>query len=81
MEVERFKTLLERVTNFNWEEPRNSALREEFEERRARIIYLWSASTDEAEKAKVDSMEEDDDLEGMPLPASGSGIKVVRKNR
>jgi hypothetical protein len=53
MEVERFKTLLERVTNFNWEEPRNSALREEFEERRARIIYLWSASTDEAEKAKL----------------------------
>lgn len=35
---------------------------------------------DEAEKAKQAEIE-DDDLENMPLPQGGSGVKVVRKNQ
>jgi hypothetical protein len=53
MEDERFRALLERVTNFNWEEPRPSALRAEYEAQKAELHDLWDASTDEAEKAKL----------------------------
>jgi hypothetical protein len=51
MEDERFRELLERVINFNWEEPRPSALRAEYEEQRGQLQDLWRASTDEAERA------------------------------
>lgn len=51
MEDERFRELLERVTNFNW--PRPSVLRAECEEQRAKLYDLWNASTDEAKKAKL----------------------------
>jgi hypothetical protein len=36
----------------------------------------------EAEKAKeAELAEDDDDMEGVPLPPGGSGIKIVRKNQ
>jgi hypothetical protein len=53
MEDERFRALLETVTNFNWEGPRSSALRAEYEEQKAKQYDLWDASRDEAEKAKL----------------------------
>ena len=36
---------------------------------------------DEVEKAQQDELGDDDDLENMPLPQGGSGVKVVRKNQ
>jgi hypothetical protein len=53
MEDERIRALLEKVTNFNWEEPRPSALRAEYEAQKAKLHDLWDASTDEVEKAKL----------------------------
>lgn len=53
MEDERFRALLEKVINFNREEPPPSALRAEFEERRSQSQDLSRASTDEAEKAQL----------------------------
>ena len=53
MEDERFRALLEKVINFNWEKPRPSALFAEYEEQIRQLQDLWRASTDEAEKAQL----------------------------
>jgi hypothetical protein len=57
--------------------------KEEYDEKERREWAEQAKIRDDAEKANQDEYAEegDADMEGMPLPVGGSGIKVIRRNQ
>jgi len=55
--------------------------KDEYDEKERREWLEQAKIRDEAEVVADAEMVDDDDLENMPMPAGGSGIKVVRKNQ
>jgi hypothetical protein len=56
--------------------------KDEFDNKERKDWAEQAKIRDEAQKAKdAELAEEDDDLDGMPMPAGGSGMKIVRKNQ
>ena len=56
--------------------------KEEYDEKERREWAEQAKIRDDAERAKQDEYAEDDaDMEDMPLPVGGSGIKVIRRNQ
>jgi len=56
--------------------------KDEYDEQERKDWAEQAKIRDEAQKAKVAELaEEDDDLGGMPLPPGGSGMKIIRKNQ
>lgn len=57
--------------------------KEEYDELERKEWAEQAKIRDEAEKVKEANFmdDDDDDMEGMPLPPGGSGIKIIRKNK
>jgi hypothetical protein len=56
--------------------------KDEYDEKERREWAEQAKARDEADKAKeAEFAGDDEDMEGMSLPAGGSGIKVIRKNQ
>jgi hypothetical protein len=55
--------------------------KDDYDKKESREWAEQAKIRDEAEAAADAEMGDDVDLENMPIPAGGSGIKVVRKNQ
>jgi len=56
--------------------------KDEFDDKERKEWADQAKIRDEAQMAKDPELaEEDDDLEGLPMPPGGSGMKIVRKNQ